>query len=194
MKAEPPLNAAAGLRSKIPLPPTRTSQSEKRSFVYVCTTSRRNFTSLFAVSFRPLLDPTLETHAIFSFSFSSFLFDHLLFHSLSLALFFFPFLPLSLSLGQILWNSSRVPSRRNLPTSSSSSSPPALSSSFILPSVFSPPLPSPGGRGFVGKRAPVDRPPRPPPCTQIDRHPWPGCPRPAITLARPEDPGRCRPG
>lgn len=95
MKAEPPLNAAAGLRSKIPLPPTRTSQSEKRSFVYVCTTSRRNFTSLFAVSFRPLLDPTLETHAIFSFSFSSFLFDHLLFHSLFLSLFFFPFLFLS---------------------------------------------------------------------------------------------------
>ena len=117
---------------------------------------------------------------------------HLLFHSLSRSLLLS--LSLSLSLGQILWNSSRVPSRRNLPTSSSSSSPPALSSSFILPSVFSPPLPSPGGRGFVGKRAPVDRPPRPPPCTQIDRHPWPGCPRPAITLARPEDPGRCRPG
>ena len=188
MKAEPPLNAAAGLRSKIPLPPNP-NIPKRKTFVCICM---HHVAPQLHVTFRRLVPPaprpdTRDTRDFLLFFFFFSFRPPPLPLSLSLSLL----LSLSLSLRQILWNSSRVPSRRNLPTSSS---PPALSSSFILPSVFSPPLPSPGGRGFVGKRAPVDRPPRASPCTQIDRHPWPGCPRPAITLARPEDPGRCRPG
>lgn len=96
MKAEPPLNAAAGLRSKIPSPlPVHPKAKNVRLYMYAprrAATSRHFSPS----TFRPLLDPTLETHAIFSF-FSLFLFSsfrpppplyYLLFHSLSLPLSF----------------------------------------------------------------------------------------------------------
>lgn len=198
MKAEPPLNAAAGLRSKIPSPlPVHPKAKNVRLYMYAprrAATSRHFSPS----TFRPLLDPTLETHAIFSF-FSLFLFSsfrpppplyYLLFHSLSLPLSFPTSFSLELS-GR--FSGIRLEPRSSpldLPTSSSS---PSLFIFYSLRVFSSAAFPS---DGFVGKRAPIDRPPRPP--VHADRSasvaPLLAARDHARSLARPEDPGRCRPG
>lgn len=136
------------------------------------------------VTFRRLVPPaprpdTRDTRdfLLFFFFLSLFIFDHLLLPPLP------PSRVLSLELSLELSLSSSRADFLEFVSSPRSSSPPRrpLSSSFI-PSVFSPPLPSP--RTVSWESGPPSIDPPEPPYTQIDRHPWARCSRPAITLAR----------
>lgn len=177
MKAEPPLNAAAGLRSKIPLLPEHPKAKNVRLYMYA---PRRAATSR---HFSPSRSARSSTRHSRHTRFSPFFFLFILFY-------FRPppttsSSPLSSSLSRALelsLSSSRADFLEFV-SSPRSSSPPRrpLSSSFI-PSVFSPPLPSP--RTVSWESGPPSIDPPEPPYTQIDRHPWARCSRPAITLAR----------
>lgn len=112
MKAEPPLNAAAGLRSKIPLLPEHPKAKNVRLYMYA---PRRAATSRHFSPSRSARSSTRHSrHTRFSpffFFLSFFIFDHLLLPPLppSRVLSLELSSSLSRALGQIFWNSSRAP-------------------------------------------------------------------------------------
>lgn len=197
MKAEPPLNAAAGLRSKIPLLPEHPKAKNVRLYMYA---PRRAATSRHFSPSRSARSSTRHSrHTRFSPSFFLFILFYFrpppttssspLSSSLSRALEF----SLSSSRALSLELSGRFSGIRLEPPFLFASSSPSLFISHSLRVFSSAAFPS---DGFVGKRAPVDRPPRAP--LHADRSasvgPLLAARDHARSLARPEDPGRCRPG